>query len=126
MTDTATRTTTPASKARVLIAVMLFITMVINYVDRANLSIAMPAISGEMDLTKAQQGLLLSAFGWTYAALQLPGGFLVDKIRPRILYPACLALWSLATLFLGMAGAFVMLIVLRLAVGAFEAPAYPI
>jgi ACS family D-galactonate transporter-like MFS transporter len=126
MADTATRTTTPASKARVLIAVMLFITVVINYVDRANLSIAMPAISGEMDLTKAQQGLLLSAFGWTYAALQLPGGWLVDRIPPRALYPACLVLWSVATVLMGVIGGFVALIVLRLMVGTFEAPAYPI
>ncbi len=126
MTETATRTANPASKARFLIAVMLFITVVINYVDRANLSIAMPAISGEMDLTKAQQGLLLSAFGWTYAALQLPGGWLVDRIPPRVLYPVCLVLWSLATVLMGIIGGFVALIVLRLMVGTFEAPAYPI
>jgi MFS transporter, ACS family, D-galactonate transporter len=77
--------TTPATRARVLIAVMLFVTVVINYVDRANLSIAMPAIASELDISKAQQGLLLSAFGWTYAALQIPGGWLIDRIPPRIL-----------------------------------------
>jgi ACS family D-galactonate transporter-like MFS transporter len=115
-----------ASRARILIAVMLFVTVVINYMDRANLSIAMPAIAHEMDLTKAQQGLLLSAFGWTYAALQIPGGWLVDRVRPRVLYPLCLALWSLATLFMGVIGGFVALIALRLLVGVFEAPAYPI
>ncbi|AHK32776.1 MULTISPECIES: MFS transporter [Rhodococcus] len=115
-----------ASKARVLIAVMLFVTVVINYMDRANLSIAMPAIADEMDLSKAQQGLLLSAFGWTYAALQIPGGWLVDRIPPRLLYPACLILWSIATAFMGVIGGFVALIALRLLVGVFEAPAYPI
>jgi ACS family D-galactonate transporter-like MFS transporter len=71
-------------------------------------------------------GLILSAFGWTYAALQVPGGWLVDKVPPRILYPAAIALWSLATIGLGFVGNIVGLIVLRLAVGAFEAPAYPI
>lgn len=117
---------TQASRARWLIAVLLFITVVINYMDRANLSIAMPAIADEMDLSKAQQGLLLSAFGWTYAALQIPGGWLVDRVKPRVLYPLCLALWSLATLFMGVIGGFVALIALRLLVGIFEAPAYPI
>jgi MFS transporter, ACS family, D-galactonate transporter len=126
MSTTTARSTSPATKARVLIAIMLFITVVINYMDRANLSIAMPAISGELDLSKAQQGLLLSAFGWTYAALQIPGGWLVDRVPPRVLYPACLALWSLATIFMGIIGGFVALIILRLMVGAFEAPAYPI
>jgi ACS family D-galactonate transporter-like MFS transporter len=126
MSTTTARSTSPATKARVLIAIMLFITVVINYMDRANLSIAMPAISVELDLSKAQQGLLLSAFGWTYAALQIPGGWLVDRVPPRVLYPACLALWSLATVFMGIIGGFVALIILRLMVGAFEAPAYPI
>jgi MFS transporter, ACS family, D-galactonate transporter len=117
---------TQASRARLLIAVMLFVTVVINYMDRANLSIAMPAIADEMDLSKAHQGLLLSAFGWTYAALQLPGGWLVDRVPPRVLYPACLVLWSVATMFMGIIGGFVALIALRLLVGVFEAPAYPI
>ncbi|NUS95015.1 MAG: MFS transporter [Nocardia sp.] len=115
-----------ASKARILIAVMLFLTVVINYMDRANLSIAVPAIADEMDLSSAQQGLLLSAFGWTYAALQIPGGWFVDRVPPRVLYPACLLLWSLATVFMGIIGGFVALIALRLLVGVFEAPAYPI
>lgn len=114
------------TKARYVIAAMLFVTVVINYMDRANLSVAAPLISEEFGLDPAQQGLLLSAFGWTYAALQLPGGWLVDRVHPRLLYPACLVLWSLATLFMGLVGSFAALIVLRLAVGVFEAPAYPI
>ncbi|AXB47878.1 MFS transporter [Amycolatopsis albispora] len=129
MTQTTTAgagLSTTASRIRVLVAVMLFVTVVINYLDRSNLSIAMPAIAGELDLSKAQQGLLLSAFGWTYAALQIPGGWLVDRVPPRVLYPVCLVLWSLATFFMGIIGGFAALIVLRLMVGVFEAPAYPI
>lgn len=122
--NTALRAT--ATKARVGIGIMLFITVVINYMDRSNLSIAMPAIADELDLSKAQQGLLLSAFGWTYAALQIPGGWLVDRVPPRVLYPVCLILWSVATVFMGIIGGFVALIILRMLVGTFEAPAYPI
>src|SRR4051812_21524854 len=114
MSDTATRTTSPATKARIGIGIMLFITVVINYMDRSNLSIAMPAIAKELDLSKAEQGLLLSAFGWTYAALQIPGGWLVDRVPPRVLYPVCLILWSLATVCMGIIGGFVALIILRL------------
>lgn len=121
--STATSTTT---KMRYVVAFMLFITVVINYLDRSNLSVAAPLIAEEFGLDTAQQGFLLSAFGWTYAAMQLPGGWLVDRVPPRLLYPICLVLWSLATVFMGLAGSFVALIVLRMAVGAFEAPAYPI
>ena len=71
-------------------------------------------------------GLIFSAFGWTYAAMQIPGGWLVDRVPPRILYTAALLLWSIATVMLGFAASFIALFVLRMAVGALEAPAYPI
>jgi ACS family D-galactonate transporter-like MFS transporter len=106
--------------------VMLFITVVINYLDRSNLSIAAPALKDEFGLDTVHEGLILSAFGWTYAAMQIPGGWLVDRVSPRLLYAAALILWSAATFFMGFAGSFVILFVLRLAVGALEAPAYPI
>lgn len=121
-----TPTTDKATKVRYVVAFMLFFTVVINYLDRSNLSVAAPLIADEFGLDTAQQGFLLSAFGWTYAAMQLPGGWLVDRVQPRLLYPICLVLWSLATVFMGMAGSFVALVVLRMAVGTFEAPAYPI
>ncbi|WP_442964414.1 MFS transporter [Pseudomonas sp. KNUC1026] len=106
--------------------VLLFITVVINYLDRSNLSIAAPTLTRELGIDPVHAGLIFSAFGWTYAAMQIPGGWLVDRVPPRVLYTAALALWSLATVFLGLAGSFIALFVLRLAVGALEAPAYPI
>jgi ACS family D-galactonate transporter-like MFS transporter len=114
------------TNARYTVALMLFVTVVIIYVCRTNLSVAAPLIARDFGLSPAQQGLLLSAFGWTYAALQVPGGWLVDRVQPRLLYAMCLMLWSVATIFMGMAGSVVALIVLRLAVGIFQAPAYPI
>jgi ACS family D-galactonate transporter-like MFS transporter len=114
------------TRSRYLIMVMLFITVVINYLDRSNLSIAAPALKDEFGLDTVHEGLILSAFGWTYAAMQIPGGWLVDRVSPRVLYAAALILWSAATFFMGCAGSFVILFVLRLAVGALEAPAYPI
>ncbi|CUI33641.1 MFS transporter [Achromobacter xylosoxidans] len=114
------------TRSRYLIMVMLFITVVINYLDRSNLSIAAPSLKDEFGLDTVHEGLILSAFGWTYAAMQIPGGWLVDRVSPRVLYAAALILWSAATFFMGFAGSFVILFVLRLAVGALEAPAYPI
>ena len=114
------------TKVRYTVAHMLFVTVVINYICRSNLSVAAPLIAGEFGLDTARQGLLLSAFGWTYAAMQMPGGWLVDRVQPRLLYPICLVLWSVATIVMGLAGSFAALIVLRLAVGVFEAPSYPI
>ena len=117
---------TPPSRKRLLILALLFVTVVINYLDRSNLSIAAPELFKELNIDPVHAGLVFSAFGWTYALMQIPGGWLVDKVSPRVLYAGALALWSAATLLLGFAGSFVGLIVLRLAVGALEAPAYPI
>ena len=118
--------TTPPSRKRLIILALLFVTVVINYLDRSNLSIAAPALFKELHIDPVRAGLVFSAFGWTYALMQIPGGWLVDKVSPRALYAGALALWSAATLLLGFAGSFVGLVVLRLAVGALEAPAYPI
>ena len=68
------------TRSRYLIMVMLFITVVINYLDRSNLSIAAPALKDEFGLDTVHEGLILSAFGWTYAAMQIPGGWLVDRV----------------------------------------------
>lgn len=120
------RTRQRPSRKRWLIALLLFVTVVINYLDRSNLSIVAPELMRELSITPVQAGWIFSAFGWTYAAMQIPGGWLVDRVRPRFLYALALALWSLATVGLGFVGSFAGLFGLRLIVGALEAPAYPI
>ncbi|MDG9876127.1 MFS transporter [Pseudomonas juntendi] len=125
-TLTRQATLSAPSRKRFFIMVLLFITVVINYLDRSNLSIAAPALTSELGIDPIHVGLVFSAFGWTYAAMQIPGGWLVDRVPPRILYTVALVLWSLATVMLGFAASFIALFVLRMAVGALEAPAYPI
>ena len=105
---------------------MLFICVVINYLDRSNLSIVAPRLTEDLHLTPVKLGMILAAFGWTYSLFQVPASRFVDRVHPRTLFAAALALWSLATFFMGFVGTFIALIALRLAVGAMEAPAYPI
>jgi ACS family D-galactonate transporter-like MFS transporter len=105
---------------------LVFVNVVINYLDRSNLSVAAAGVGEELKLTSVQLGLIFSAFGWSYAALQIPGGLLADRIVPRVLYAACLITWSLATIGQGFVKGFVGLFGFRLATGAFEAPSYPI
>src|SRR5260221_640212 len=93
---------------------------------QSNLSTPAPAMSKELGFNNVQMGWILSGFGWTYAFGQIPGGWLVDHIRPRYFYPAILILWSVATACLGLAGSFVALFALRLLIGALEAPSYMI
>ncbi|MDQ7860754.1 MFS transporter [Peribacillus frigoritolerans] len=64
------------TKVRYGIVMMLFFTVIINYMDRSNISIAAPFISKELGLDSVSMGLIFSAFGWTYCALQIPGGWI--------------------------------------------------
>lgn len=116
---------TQATGKRHRLLVMLFITVVITYLDRSNLSIAAPSIAQDLQLDPAQMGLVFSAFGWSYALLQIPGGMLVDRARPRLMMALIIGLWSLATIVQGFASAFAALLSLRVLLGLLEAPAYP-
>jgi len=115
--------TKPTSK-RFRIMGLLFVTVVINYLDRSNISIAAPSMASDFQLDPVQLGLVFSAFAWTYTPFQLPGGWLTDRVHPRILYPVIIMLWSLATLTTGLANGLIALIVIRMAVGFFEVPTF--
>src|SRR6185369_5293639 len=95
-TASAAGATTP-SRVRYGVLAMLFVTVVINYLDRSNMSVAATALADDLKFDTKQMGLIFSAFGWAYATLQIPGGWLVDRVRPRVLYAIVCGLWSLAT-----------------------------
>ena len=118
--------TSKPTRHRYWIAVMLFITVVINYLDRSNISTTVVAMKEEFGMDNGQMGLVLSAFGWTYALGQIPGGWLVDRMTPRVFYPILLVLWSLATLSMSFVGTMMGFFILRALVGALEAPSYSI
>jgi MFS transporter, ACS family, D-galactonate transporter len=122
--DAAVVAGVPASNRRFVVMGLLFVTVVINYLDRSNLSIAAPGIASEFAISPFHMGLVFSAFGWTYTPLQIPGGWLVDRVHPRVLYPSTIVFWSLATVSLGLANGFALLIVLRMTVGLFEVPSF--
>jgi len=116
----------PAGRKRIGILAMIFITVVVNYMDRSNMSVAAAALGDDLQIDTVQMGLIFSAFAWTYSALQIPGGMMVDRVRPRFLYPAILIAWSIATIAQGFAQTLAVLIACRMMIGVFEAPSYPI
>jgi len=113
------------TRYRYTILAVVFVNVVINYMDRTNISVAASVMSADLHLSSVQLGLIFSAFGWTYAGLQIPGGILADRFSIRILYSVCLLFWSLATILQGVVTGFALLFILRLAIGVFEAPSYP-
>lgn len=113
------------TRVRYLVLALIFINIVINYMDRSNISVAASHMSKDLKLSTVQMGLIFSAFGWVYAALQIPSGYLVDKFKPRAVYACSLFIWSLATLLQSIVGGFGSLLGLRLSIGCFEAPVMP-
>ena len=76
---------------------LLLLATTINYVDRSNLSIVAPFLSKELGLDPVQMGLLFSAFAWSYAVANLPGGYLIDRFGSRMVYGVAQLAWSAAT-----------------------------
>jgi ACS family D-galactonate transporter-like MFS transporter len=70
-------------------------------------------------------GLVFSAFSWTYAASQIPGGIFLDRFGSRLTYAFSLIIWSLFTFFIGTVSNLWTLISLRLGLGVAEAPCFP-
>lgn len=121
----AASSTTAPSKVRWKIFLMMLLLIAINYIDRASLSVAMPMIAKEFDIGPATQGLLLSAFFWTYAFMQIPGGMLADKYGPRAVIAGATLGWGFFQAIAAVCTGWVSLLVTRLGLGAAEAPIYP-
>jgi MFS transporter, ACS family, D-galactonate transporter len=100
---------------------LLFVASAINYFDRGTISVALPFLSHELHFGPEVKGLLLSAFFWSYASMQLPMGWLADRANLRWLYTGAFALWSLAQGMTGLAAALGALIVFRILLGIGEA-----
>lgn len=114
-----------ASRVRWRIFAIIFGLTVINLVDRVSLSIAMPTIAREFQLTPAIQGLILSSFFWAYALLQIPGGWLIDHYGPRRVIGWSTGLWGVFQTLAAFATGGLSLIFARVALGAAEAPLFP-
>src|ERR1700730_12907294 len=99
--------------------------LTIAYVDRASLSIAIPFIQQEYGFDQVWKGIILSAFFWSYAAFQIPSGWLIDKLGVRIVYTVAVIWWSFWTAMTAVAQGVTPLIGLRLMLGIGEAPVAP-
>jgi MFS transporter, ACS family, D-galactonate transporter len=104
---------------------LLTLSVVINYIDRSNLSIAAPLIKDELGLSGSQLGTLLSAFFWTYALLQIPAGWLVDRFDVKSVFAVGFFIWSVATAVTGLLHGFVALLLIRVVLGVGESVTFP-
>ncbi len=100
---------------------LLFTASLINYFDRATISFALPLISQELHLDPEAKGVLLSAFFWSYALMQIPMGVFADRANLRWLYAGAFTLWSISQGLIGFAAGLGALIAFRVLLGVGEA-----
>lgn len=104
------------------ILTMLFIAMVINYVDRAALSIAMPFITQEYHLTPSEKGMIFSSFFFGYALFCFVGGYLADRFGPKRVMTWSMSVWSVLCGMTALAFNFWSLLIVRALFGIGEGP----
>jgi MFS family permease len=122
---------TPARpRARVVTAptavlCLLCLLYLILFMDRVNISAVATLIKSDLKLNNSRMGLVFSAFAVPYAVFQLIGGWVGDRLGPRLALSLCCVVVSLTTVLTGLAGGFGSLIALRLALGFGEGAAFP-
>src|SRR5262245_38287498 len=122
------RATDPAGRTRVRwvpILAMVAVGTMINYLDRTVLGVAAPFLTKDLGLTSDQMGLVFSAFSWSYALLQIPGGVFLDRFGTRLTYFVAVVMWSVFTALMAGVRSLTGLILTRIGVGVFEAPCFP-
>lgn len=112
-------------RRRWLIASLLGFGVFVNYLDRVNISVSQQALHEAFGITTVTFGYLLSAYSWTYAALQLPSGVLLDRYGVRKVGLVSTLLWSVASFCAASATGLGSFFVARLLLGVGEAPTFP-
>src|SRR5262252_3500333 len=105
--------------------ILLHFAILINYIDRTNLSIAAPTLKIELHLTPAQLGLLFSAFFYTYSACLFFIGWFTDRFNVNYVLGLGFLLWSAATAATGLVRGFAVLFAMRLLLGVGRSVAFP-
>lgn len=107
-------------KTKTIVLTLLFLTWVVNYLDKNSMSVALISITKEFHLTPTQGGMIISSFFLAYAIMQLIGGWLTDKYGSKKIILISLLVWSIFTIFTGFAWSFVSLIIIRFLFGLGE------
>ena len=109
------------------VVVLLNLGAIIAYVNRTNISVALASVDFKalFQLSDTDRGNLNSAFFWSYAVLQIPAGWLVDRYGVKLPYALGFLSWSLVSAATALAGTFSQLFGLRFLLGVAESIVTP-
>jgi len=111
--------------ARYWVVVFALALAMVMYIQRVAISQAIVPIAAELNLNQAQKGIILGAFGLSYALFEIPMGLLGDKLGVRRVLSLLVLFWSLFTALTGAAWNMVSLWIARFVFGAGEAGCFP-
>jgi ACS family D-galactonate transporter-like MFS transporter len=113
------------TRVRFGVLALLAVGTMINYLDRTVLGIAAPTLRTDLGMDAAVMGLVFSAFSWTYAVAQIPGGVFLDRFGSKLTYFLSITFWSLFTLLQALSTGLYSLLFFRFGLGVSEAPCFP-
>ena len=118
---------TYSATRRWLVVALLAVASIVAYIDRVNLSVALIDVDFKtfFGLSNTDRGLANSAFFWSYAALQIPAGWLVDRYGSKRPIAVGFAVWSILTAVTSLTTGFSMLFAIRALLGVAEAVIHP-
>lgn len=114
------------TKRRYLVFLLMFLSIFVNYMDRVNFSVSIPAIRHDLGFSLQQIGAIAFAWGIVYAVFNFPGGWLVDRLGLRLALPIMLGWWSVFTALTPFARGLGGWYFIRALMGAGEAPIWSI
>jgi sugar phosphate permease len=97
----------------------------IAFIDRTNISLALPRISDDLHLDPQEAGTVAGIFFWGYLALQIPGGHLAKYWSPKKFISVLLVAWATFAVGCGLARTYHELLTLRLLLGVAESGVFP-
>jgi MFS family permease len=112
-------------KATNIILLIVCLMYLITYIDRVNIATAAPPMQKDLGLSNTELGVAISAFAYPYAFFQIAGGWLGDRLGPRLTLLICGAIWSAATVMIGFVEGAMSLLLVRLLLGLGEGSAFP-
>jgi MFS family permease len=106
-------------------AFLLGLGVVVTYLDRINLSVSREALESSFGISLVMFGYLLSAFSWTYGAMQVPAGWLLDRFGIKRIGRLGTFLWSCASFAAALSTGVSTMLGARLMLGVAESPIFP-
>jgi MFS family permease len=102
------------------ILMVLYFTWIVSYIDRTAINLSIAQMGQDLSLDASRLGVVLSAFFFGYAAMQIPGGWLADRFGSRKVIVVAVLMWSIFTGLTGFAWSLTSLFIIRLLFGLGE------